>query len=398
MVMSKLFSPCTSVAVCLGLVMALAGCGLKQAEAPALPKQYTFWPPAPDAPRIQYLTSYNRSSDISPPQSDFEKSIFGSEQSRAYSINKPYGVHVWNGRIYVCDVRAKGITVLDLKQKQTRIMGATGAISIAKAVDLAIDEAGTKYVVDAGQSAILVYDADERYVKMYRLEDSAPVGIAIGGDVLYVTDFKNAHVKMLNRHTGALIQTIGERGGEDGQFIGILGVAIDKAGNLYVSDTIKARIQKFSPDGRLLHAFGAAGNRPGNFVRPKHLAIDSDGMLHVVDAAFNNVQVFDPEGRFVGVYGGPGTFAGAMDLPAGIAIAESDLELFEPHVHPAFAAQRVVIVANQFGESKIAVYAMGELRPGKTVADVSSGRIDAATTVVPATQPAATPATEMPNP
>jgi hypothetical protein len=43
-------------------------------------------------------------------------------------------------------------------------------------------------------------------------------------------------------------------------------------------------------------------------------------------------------------------------------------------VHPAFEIERLIVVSNQFGPNKIAVYAQGHLKQGKTVADVSGGR------------------------
>ena len=78
-----------------------------------------------------------------------------------------------------------------------------------------------------------------------------------------------------------------------------------------------------------------------------------------------------------------------MDLPAGLDVNESDLALFEKFVHPAFQAQRIVLVANQFGPQKLSVYAMGGLKPGKTVADLT-GRATVGTGTAAATQPAAT--------
>ncbi len=366
---SRSFVRFAAVALC---AMVLGGCVSTPTQAPAEKRTYSFWPPAPDEPRIQFLVSYNRSTDVSPPRSSLDETIFGSQAAEAYPINKPYGVRFWNGRIYVCDVRGTGIVVLDLPKQQARLMGATGSSAIRKAVDLAIAPDGTKYVVDSAQSQISVFSPEERYVKSLRLTDTNPVAIALYQDRLYVSDLKNAHVKVLDRETGELLHTIGERGGEDGQFIGPLGVAVDRQGNIYVSDFIKARVQKFAPDGTFLLGFGQTGNRPGQFVRPKHLAIGSDDHIHVVDAAFNNVQVFDSEGRVVGFYGGLGSFPGAMDLPAGLEISEKNLEIFARYIHPAFQAERLIFVANQFGDQKVSVYAMGRLKPGYTVADTSA--------------------------
>jgi hypothetical protein len=376
-----------TAALLVAALVTVAGCAHKPKEAPER-KTYSFWPSAPDEPHIQFLTTFNSTTDLAPKRSSFDEMVYGRESEDTAAINKPYGVRMWNGRIYVCDVRSRGITVLDLRKQQARLMGITGSDAIKKAVDLAISPDGIKYVVDQGQQAIVVFDADERFVSAFPLRDGSPVGAAVYGNLLYVTDFKNAQVKVLDRASGKVLRTIGERGGGDGQFIGPLGVAVDKAGNVYVSDTIRARVQKFSPDGTFLMGFGEPGDRPGNFIRPKQIAVGSDGHIHVVDAAFNNVQVFDPEGQVVGYYGAVGYFPGAMDLPAGLDINEADLDVFEKYLHPAFQAERIILVANQFGPQKVSVYAMGHLKQGKTVADIAPGRASVLSGLVAATQPA----------
>ena len=359
-------------------------------------KSYAFWPDAPDAPHIQFLTAINSSKDIDPSEKQgFEKMLYGADPEQVLAVQKPYGVRMWNARIYVTEIRSSGVTVLDLAKQQTRIMGATGRGAIKKAVDIAIAPDGTKYVVDQADSAIKVFNADERFVTAYALPQSRPAGACVFGPYLYVTDFENSRVLIMDRNYGTILKTFGERGGLDGQFIGPLAITADKQGCVYVTDPIRARVQKFGPDGTFIMGFGAAGNRPGCFVRPKHLAVGSDGYIHVVDAAFNNVQVFDPQGKFVGYYGSAGSHPGAMDLPAGLDIVEGDLALFDKYVHPAFQAQRLIIVANQFGAQKISVYAMGGLKPGLTVADLSN-RATIASGTVAATQPAPGPAPAAP--
>jgi DNA-binding beta-propeller fold protein YncE len=396
----------TVIAVLLTIVAATAitGCAPKQQPTPVAKQSFAFWPPAPDAPHVQFLTAVNSSKDIAPKtKGGFDDMIYGAEQEQVLAVQKPYGVRMWNGRIYVTEIRSVGVTVLDLVKQQTRVMGATGRGQIKKAVDVAIAPDGTKYVVDQGDSSIKVFNADERFVTSYPLENSRPGGACVFGPYLYVTDFAEANVKILDRNYGKVLKTFGERGGLDGQFIGPLAIAADKQGCVYVSDAIRARVQKFGPDGTFMMGFGSAGNRPGNFVRPKHLGVGSDGHIHVVDAAFNNVQVFDPQGKFVGYYGSRGTHPGAMDLPAGLEIVENNHELFARFVHPAFQAERIVIVANQFGAQKLGIYAMGGLKEGKTVADLGT-QANVASGAVPTTQPSATqpsappPATLPPTP
>lgn len=44
----------------------------------------------------------------------------------------------------------------------------------------------------------------------------------------------------------------------------------------------------------VLRTFGRIGDNLGHFARPRGMAIDRAGYVYVVDAAFNNVQVFTP--------------------------------------------------------------------------------------------------------
>ena len=390
--MTRNISP---VVVALVLAATIAGCAPKQQPVAVARKSYAFWPPAPDAPHVQFLTAINSSKDIADKDTKggFEQMLYGAEQEQVLAVQKPYGVRMWNGRIYVTEIRSLGVTVLDLVKQQTRVMGATGRGQVKKATDIAIAPDGTKYVVDQGDASIKVFSPDERFVTTYTLDKTRPAGACVFGPYLYVTDFENSRVLIMDRNYGKVLKTFGERGGLDGQFIGPLAIAADKQGCVYVSDPIRARVQKFGPDGTFILGFGSAGNRPGNFVRPKHIGIAGDGYIHVVDAAFNNVQVFDPQGKFVGVYGARGTHPGAMDLPAGLEVVEGNLELFEKFVHPAFQANRLVIVANQFGPQKLGIYAMGGLKEGKTVADLGPQADVSGVKVAAATQPAVTPAT-----
>jgi hypothetical protein len=386
-----------TVALAIALaVSAGTGCAAKGKTASGDARDYAFWPAAPDVPRIQFLRSFNTSQDVAPQRSGFQDLVYGTEQEQVLAVAKPYGVALWDGRIYLTDVRGKGVIVLDLKRQQTRVMGATGTGAVAKAVDVVVSPAdGLKYVVDPVKASIFVYDADERFVQELKVPGANPISCAVHGDLLYLTDFKNRDVKVVNRRTGQLLRTIGGGGGEDGKFIGPLKVTTDRDGNVFVTDTVKCRVQKFTPAGELVMAYGATGNVPGSFTRPKHVAVASDGVQYVVDASFNNVQLFDEEGKALMFFGSDGGHPGAMNLPAGLAISESpsDLALFADYVHPAFQAERIVVVTNQFGPSKVSVYAMGQLKSDKTLADISNDRANVAPgTVDPNATAAAPPA------
>ncbi len=382
------------LAILLGALLLIGGCAKPPPKASPLPQRYTFWPEPPDLPHIQYLVSYNTSDDIAAEKSDagLRSLIFGKERPDSVPITKPYGVAIWNGRIYVTDVRGVGVMVLDVKKHQARIMGATGAGEISKAVDICVGPDGTKYVADPNRGAVMVYDAEERFVRSIKIPDCVPVGVAATASELYVCDFKLFNVRVIDLASGKQIRTIGMQGGDDGQFVRPLGVCLDPSGNIVVTDLIRCRVQKFSPQGQLLLAWGEQGNRPGNFDKPKHLKVASDGICYVVDAAFNNVQMFDEQGGVMMFFGSAGTHPGAMNLPAGIAVSDADVESFAPFIHPAFEAERIIVVTNQFGPTRVSVYAMGHLRAGKTLDDIAPGRVQGETALSPsATQPVLAP-------
>jgi DNA-binding beta-propeller fold protein YncE len=360
-----------------------AGCGPTEAPAPEKPTRFVFWPKPPDEPRVQFLTAFSKASDVrinSEAGNKLKDFLYGKEAEQDLPIVKPYGVAFWDGRIYVTDLRGTGIMVLDLKKKQTRVMGATGEGALKHAVDLCVGPDGTKFVADMQLNAVMVFDAGERFTKSFTSADLNPVGVAIHGNDLYVADYNARLVKVLDATTGKLRRTIGTPGvgGEDNQFVRPLAVSVDAAGNVYVVDVLKCRVQKFSPSGELLLGFGQTGNRAGDFVRPKHMGVASDGTLFITDAAFNNVQVFDEQGLVVGFFGGGGDYPGAMDLPAGLALVENpaDIALFAGYLNPDFVAERLAIVSNQFGPNKVAIYAVGHLKPGRSVADLNASRIE----------------------
>lgn len=351
------------------------GCGSTPSKpAASANRAYSFFPQFPDEPHIQFLRSFGDSNDLSPPKSGgIESLVFGKESAGdSMSINKPYGVAARDGKIYVCDMRSKCLVVLDLSKKQTRLVGAGGINRLEHPVDVAVADDGMIYVADNNRGAVMVYSADERYVRPIGHSKLMPVSVAVHGDRLYVCNMTGQVVEIYNRKDGQQIGVIGTVGDEDGQFRLPLSVDTDKDGNVFVVDMMRCRVQKFDPDGRFLVGVGELGDYAGSFARPKGLAVDADGILYVVDAAFQNVQMFDDRQRLLMSFGAVGNYPGSMDLPVGICVTDQGLDFFKDDIHPGFEAKRLVIVTNQFGASKVAVYALGERRPSYALADLAS--------------------------
>ncbi len=357
-------------------IIAVSGCGSSSERRgegkPSVTGQYAFWPMPPADPHMQFLQPIASREDVaSEARSALADAVFGVEDRQASAINKPYGVDMRDGRMYVCDIRKNTLVVLDFKKKQMRLVGATGFNSLANPVDVEVADDDMIYVADNERNAVFVFDAKEKFVKVIGHDEFRPVGLATFGDRLYVCNLDLQIIEIFNRFTGETIGTIGEVGDEDGQFRVPLGIDTDIEGNVYVVDLMRCRLQKFSPDGELLAAVGTYGDAPGSFVRPKHIAVDSDGIVYVVDAAFQNVQMFDSQFRLLMHFGAGGNFAGAMNLPAGICVDETSIEYFADELHPGFDAKRLVLVTNQFGYSKVGAYAMGERSEGWSIAELT---------------------------
>ena len=354
------------------LATLVGGCSAPPSAPASANRSYAFWPQPPIEPRIQFVRAFAFSTDVSPQeQSKFDEMVFGSEAERAVQINKPYGIAMRDGKIYVCDIRNLCVTILDLPKRQTRLVGVSGLNRFQNPVDLAVADDGMLYVADKLRG-IMVFDQAERYVNVFGHEKFQPIGVAVHGDRLYVCNMAAQNIEIMDRRTGTTLGTIGTVGDSDGQFRLPLGIEVDRDGNLHVVDVMRCRLQKFTPDGKLLAAVGEATDSAGNFVRPKHVAVDSDGLVYVVDAAFQNVQVFDADYKLLTSFGSAGSHPGSMSLPAGICVLESDLNTFADEIHPYFEPKRLILVSNQFGVNKVSVYAMGSLRAGRTPQDLAA--------------------------
>jgi DNA-binding beta-propeller fold protein YncE len=109
-----------------------------------------------------------------------------------------------------------------------------------------------------------------------------------------------------------------------GEFAMPVGVAVDKDGNVFISDTLNTRIEEFDADGTFIRAFGEAGDGPGYLDRPKGLSIDGDGHIWVADAMQDRIQVFTPEGRLLIYMGDHGLLPGQFQSLANVIVDKNN--------------------------------------------------------------------------
>jgi DNA-binding beta-propeller fold protein YncE len=319
-----------------------------------------FFPPAPALPRIQYLTHFSGKGDVET-QSRFDRFVVGEMQDR--QLDKPYGVGMHDGKIYVCDTNAT-VTVFDLKERTFSFLkGASGAGVLRQPVNISITPDGTKYVSDPVRGQVVAFGADDSYLRAYGAPgDWKPVDAVAFENRLYVADVRGSEIVVFDRDSGEKVASFGKDGEPSARLDRPTNLAFDAQGFLYVTDLGRFQVVKLDRDGRFVANFGKLGDNLGHFARPKGIAVARDGLVYAVDAAFNNVQIFMPTGRLATYFGGPGQEPGLLTLPAKVALDYDNVELFRQYVEPNFEAEYLILVTSQFGPRRLNVFAYGQER------------------------------------
>jgi sugar lactone lactonase YvrE len=204
---------------------------------------------------------------------------------------------------------------------------------------LALDGSGNLYVADQNNAMIrkitsaAVVTTLAGSLDNYGYADGAgsgakffgPTGVAVdAAGNIYVADETNNDIRKIT--PGGVVTTLagGTEGYADGtgaaaQFWSPSAIAVDGAGNLYVTDTYNQRIRKITPAGAVSTIAGSGPTGPGNggfadgagttqalFNSPSGIAVDPAGNLYVAD--FNNSKI-----RKISPSGVVSTIAGSVD-------------------------------------------------------------------------------------
>ena len=234
----------------------------------------------------------------------------GSLLAQIPGLAKPISVAVdAAGRIFVGNAWQGNVTVFDSARKELFKLGA-GDNEFAEPCDIDIDGSGQVYVTDKDNNTIRVYNAAGQFVKSIGTPGSGngqlwhPCSLAIDpvSSELVVLDrqqlMDNYAKTMID---GARIQFFSMDGafkrgyakfGYDmngGQLVMPVGVAVDGASRLYVSD---ARLQKVMVYDNANTLLGMIDNSAAPLRTPLGLAMAASGRLYVSALLAGRVNVF----------------------------------------------------------------------------------------------------------
>lgn len=347
------------ISICLLSLLVLYSCSKRTFPTSSIDP--VFYPSPPDTARIQFLTRYSDSFDLTGNPSKFKSFIAGQESPRP--IIKPYGISLVNDRLFIADAGMGGLQVMDLKSGSFDYFTPGGRGTLKVPINCFVDLQENLFVTDVGRNQVVIFDKNLEYKGEIGGEDNfKPTDLVVTGDTIYITDPKNNRINAYDITSMQQLYSFprGSEIGDDNWLYNPLNLCFNN-GKIYVTDFGDSKIKVFNTDGDYIKAVGSYGDRLAQFARPKGIAVDREENLFVVDAAFENVQVFNKDMQLLMFFGGPYRGPGDLYLPANVIIDYDHLSYFEKYVDPAFKLEYLIFVTNQYGPDKVSVY--GRIEP-----------------------------------
>jgi hypothetical protein len=305
-------------------VLLLASCSGTTRDPYQIAGDAPSWPPPPETPRVQYVTSIHHHKDLFETGGMFGRIVRFAAGDDDTRMVRPFAIAIHpEGGLLITDPGAGCVHFYDSALRKYRVLGRDIPEGLTSPVGVAVARDGTLLVTDSRRRSIERFDRNGRSLGPLAGPDllQRPGGLEVNAQSgeIYVVDVL-AHAVLVLHADGTLIHRIGTNGDAPGQFNFPTHVALDTHGNLLVSDSMNFRIQKLTPEGEPLATFGEVGNSQGDFARPKGVAAIDDTIHVAIEGLYDSLIFFSPTGELLLTIGGAGSDPGQFWLPAGIAM------------------------------------------------------------------------------
>lgn len=293
------------------LGLALAGCSVIHTRPGDVAESASrSWPP--NDPRVELAAVLANREDLR--GHDALRWLRGDRKAPLFS--RPYGV-AWSGDdLLVADPGAARVLSLG---KRGRVRSSRAGLFVSPAGVAACAQGVVVSDPPAGRVALL--DQDLRLAGWLAEGLRRPTGIACIGARVYAVE-TGAH-RVVELQDAGSAEVAGGRGEAPGRFNFPTALAADGA-TLWIGDTLNFRVQRIDPaSGSVLAVFGTLGDASGEMPRIKGLAVDRAGRLWLSDALLDQVSLYTRDGGYLMSIGRHGDAPGEFYFPAGIA-ARSD--------------------------------------------------------------------------
>lgn len=215
-----------------------------------------------------------------------------------------YGVDVdAGGNVYVSETNKDRVVKFSADGEYIQKFGE----NVKNNFDVAVLNSGQVGVSSSGTSKVVLFDVNLSAASRDFAGTSGNAAINGGfrgmavdnANFIYVLDNAagpgGAVKKFDARGTKPVLQFGTNAGAGPSQFKGATDLAVDnRSGDIYVVDGGNNRVQRFDRDGRFISEFGSAGRGNGQFDRPYGIACDKEGYLFVSDTGNKRIQKFAP--------------------------------------------------------------------------------------------------------
>lgn len=246
-----------------------------------------------------------------------------------------------------------------------------------------VDDKDRILVTDVSRRSVVVFDSAAGKVEEWKAatptqDFNTPVGIVIdsAGNIL-VSDAELARVFVLD-NKGMPIRSFGEK-----ILVRPTGMAYDPVlRQIFVADTHAHDIKVFSEQGDLVDLIGHRGTKIGEFNSPTHLAFARE-QLYITDTFNTRVQILTRSGDFKQQFGERGVYVGNLVRPKGVT-TDSDgniyvIESFYDHLLIYNDAGQLLLPLGGSGQGVGQFYLPSGLWVDKRdriyIADMFNGRI-----------------------
>jgi hypothetical protein len=158
--MRSVRAPIRECLIAAGVLVALvlSGCQGPSGKPEPVRHKPVFYPEPPEKPRLQFVHSIAREEDLPGKAKElgaFERFVLGSEDKKTGRIEKPYGLAVYDGKIYVCDVGRRMVHVIDFRQGTFGLL--TKDRRLRNPANIFIEPSGTKGPHGSDYPPLLAY-------------------------------------------------------------------------------------------------------------------------------------------------------------------------------------------------------------------------------------------------
>ncbi|XP_078592344.1 tripartite motif-containing protein 2-like [Branchiostoma floridae x Branchiostoma japonicum] len=234
-----------------------------------------------------------------------KKYMLGNRGERHGQFDHPRGIAVsTDNLILVADSHNGRIQMFDsISWKHVNSFSTTlKDEDLSRPTDLAIGSEGNVYIVDLENKSVKVFNSDGRHKRTFAdalLVDPRSIAMCPVSSLLYVTEFSKRNVRVYSNE-GKAVRHFPYVLSEEGPFAAVAHVAVNKSGEVIISDEGNNCIKVFSSDGRLKFRIEGEGRREsGGFSWPMGVCVDDQQRLLVADRGEGKVLQFDTDGKFL---------------------------------------------------------------------------------------------------